>query len=61
MTHYEVAFRRTERDRQAPREVVTASLLGDPPADLQARRLEAANREDEPLKDTRFNARKLRH
>lgn len=33
-----VEFHRTAQDRKPPREVVTAKLLGDPPADLEYRR-----------------------
>ena len=34
----EVSFRRTAEDRKPAREIVTAKLLGDPPADLEFRR-----------------------
>jgi len=34
----EVSFRRTAEDRKPAREVLTAKLLGDPPADLEFRR-----------------------
>ena len=48
MTAYAASFRRTDQDRKPPRRVLTAYLLGDPPADLEERRRAAETRAASP-------------